>query len=960
MSIKGIYKFIQKNLVSIIFLILLLVPFFWFRMGELDLGGDSSRLYFLDPLAFMRNVSSYSIISLFPTGDSMSLFYMLPFLVILSFIKTILLNSAYLLNCVFYGFLLAGGFLFFYLSMKELFVKDEEAISWIERSSFILASLFFVLSPINFFKFQNALLYNNQTIIYPFFVYLFLRFLKTVKYKYLLLLIFVCFVFSVNLSINVIPWFAAFFIFFTAFIILYAWIEKKLPVLLRGGVFFLSLFLLTQFFQLIPQIYGIMDVSSPYNQMLSGRINDGLQYFESVRPYIHLFYNLGNQDQYGVADYYNTGDKMLLYEYGAKYLSLFLIYPILIIFGILNFKKNKNTSKAKKYWAVFCVSIVLLFFMTANVGSFGVELYRKLFDIPGFSMFRSYYTKFNFVFTFFYALLFGYSLVVVLNVVRIKKIKAGLSGIIFCLIIFNSWPFLSGSVMSSYRTGAERVRSVLKIDDNYMSFLNFVKNKKIDGKYLSFPLTGEEYVVVRGNDDGAYVGPSMIGTISGKSDFVGLGSFSIFKDNLLEILKNRDVEKLKRLNSILNIGYVVHNSDDYIYDRFSHPYTKDLKSIFPDQKSIADYIKNLNYQKTLQVGDNFNLYSAKNDFLPHFYTAQNSIISNRSITDLPNILSSPDWQTRSAIFFAGQNVGKEGVLKKISNVPSSSLRQLADSPLAGEGVVATAPCADEGGVMSPTLEFKKIDPTKYRIRVHGASGVFPLVFSESFNDGWKSYLASPENLKFEIFPLRDKLGAKNLKSKLNDEILKYKTLDGNSEDQATKDELQNYLDSGYVTTLGPSGFSGKPEGAGNKEIRHMKWVDGKEVLDYVEKYNIDFVSKNFQGTIQNDNLPNGNIFETWFRRPIENNNNHLMANGYANSWVIDTSSVCDPKNNSSNSSGANCVRNADGSYDFEMVVEFWPQRLFYVGLAISLSTLLGCIVYLGHDWRKRKKSVKME
>jgi len=45
----------------------------------------------------------------------------------------------------------------------------------------------------------------------------------------------------------------------------------------------------------------------------------------------------------------------------------------------------------------------------------------------------------------------------------------------------------------------------------------------------------------------------------------------------------------------------------------------------------------------------------------------------------------------------------------------------------------------------------------------------------------------------------------------------------------------------------------------------------------------------------------------------------------------------------------------NGSYDFEMVVEFWPQRLFYVGLFISGITLLCCVGYLGYDWRKRRK-----
>ncbi|MBU2592603.1 hypothetical protein KKD61_04050, partial [Patescibacteria group bacterium] len=38
---------------------------------------------------------------------------------------------------------------------------------------------------------------------------------------------------------------------------------------------------------------------------------------------------------------------------------------------------------------------------------------------------------------------------------------------------------------------------------------------------------------------------------------------------------------------------------------------------------------------------------------------------------------------------------------------------------------------------------------------------------------------------------------------------------------------------------------------------------------------------------------------------------------------------------------------AGGQENYELVVEFSPQRLFYIGLVISLTTLLGCLGYLG-------------
>jgi hypothetical protein len=55
------------------------------------------------------------------------------------------------------------------------------------------------------------------------------------------------------------------------------------------------------------------------------------------------------------------------------------------------------------------------------------------------------------------------------------------------------------------------------------------------------------------------------------------------------------------------------------------------------------------------------------------------------------------------------------------------------------------------------------------------------------------------------------------------------------------------------------------------------------------------------------------------------NDQHFMANGYANAWYI----------------------NKTGSY--EIVLEFWPQRLFYIGATISIVTFFFCTLYLTKD-----------
>jgi len=44
----------------------------------------------------------------------------------------------------------------------------------------------------------------------------------------------------------------------------------------------------------------------------------------------------------------------------------------------------------------------------------------------------------------------------------------------------------------------------------------------------------------------------------------------------------------------------------------------------------------------------------------------------------------------------------------------------------------------------------------------------------------------------------------------------------------------------------------------------------------------------------------------------------------------------------------------DGAENYELIVEFWPQRLFYIGLFISGLTLVGCLGYLGYETIKKR------
>lgn len=330
---------------------------------------------------------------------------------------------------------------------------------------------------------------------------------------------------------------------------------------------------------------------------------------------------------------------------------------------------------------------------------------------------------------------------------------------------------------------------------------------------------------------------------------------------------------------------------------------------------VQEYINQKKYFHKIKEGSHIKLYLVDNAyFLPLFQVPKKvTLLANEQAW--PEITGDNQDEVNSAIFFKNQN--KERALKKIDFQGYNKKENI------------------------PVIEFKKINPTKYRVKIHQAKNIFPLVFLQSFHSGWKLY-----SIPTDTLPTMD----------LNpdDQLLKdYRILEGNDDNQASLKELQKFIQQGWITTLG----DGK-----EKKIKHFHREDNYEKLNLVEKYQIDFISKNFQNTIQNDNLSSGPFYETWlakngnqfsiFNFQLNKNvfqipdDKHLIANGYANSWIIDPDSIC--QNND------RCTKNPDGSYDFELIVEFWPQRLFYIGLFISGITLLTCLGYIIWDWRRKR------
>jgi hypothetical protein len=75
---------------------------------------------------------------------------------------------------------------------------------------------------------------------------------------------------------------------------------------------------------------------------------------------------------------------------------------------------------------------------------------------------------------------------------------------------------------------------------------------------------------------------------------------------------------------------------------------------------------------------------------------------------------------------------------------------------------------------------------------------------------------------------------------------------------------------------------------------------------------------------------------------------HMRINGSMNGWYINPEILCE-------GNPAGCARNADGTYTLFLVMEFTPQRWFYIGTLVSAAAAAATIGYVAYDvWRARE------
>lgn len=681
---------------------LTVIPFFWLNIGEMDLGGDATRLYFYDPLSYFKNYSLYAVEPL-GTGRVETNFYILPVMLLFLALKSIV-QSPYLVISLFNSFKLVVSFLTVYAIIKELNETLGKEHNLRGELAGILGGLFYVFQRGMISQWNLAYLSQDQVFLNPLIFYLLLKYLLTRNKKYLWSSLMVTFVFAHSFAWASSPAFFAFYPLAIIFLVLYVVCIRKLQLPWIGIFLGLLIFCGLHLFHLLPAVKSLFDVGSNINTRIFNQdviLAHRLDYF------------------FGVLSSASLSNNILLPSF-IEYLPLISVAPFVVMLGFL----FKNPKKTFLLTGIFF--LITLYLLSVKVGNVGIKFYTLLFlYVPAFSMFRNFIFQWLSVFSFFYAILFGLALFLVLLRLS-KKYVLLFSLTIGLLSVISAWPFINGSLVKKVLYQAPEVKNAIIMDPKYEETLSYIGSLPDDAKILTLPFSDYNYQVVHGTNNGAYMGLSTIAFLAGKKDFTGYQTVAPFSDALMKLAKEKDYEEIKRMLGLLNIRYIYYNKDPLIYDTTlpTYPYGY-VRNYFPnDQKGYGKFVDQLSNKKLFERGS-YALYEVdEKNYLPHFYVPD-ALIAYKNNPKL-----NPIYESALSFFNS-------------SFQPSSTRSAYIDNQLCKDSILNKL-CKKNNidkKTKLPKIYFEKINPTKYRIKVSNAHEPFVLVFSEAFNANWKAFIA---------------------------------------------------------------------------------------------------------------------------------------------------------------------------------------------------------------------------
>lgn len=599
--------------------------------------------------------------------------------------------------------------------------------------------------------------------------------------------------FLTNVSFGNIPFFISLNIFLSFFILILFLFRRGIqtPYYLIKIIALYLIFYLSVFWSVVPQILEMFKLAKSFTNNESFFNIGNWIIWQSVR-FPNVFF-LSNEIQTFIANNSILG-----------YFSLSIFIAFLLSFTI---KKNGRDMLTLTFLFLLILNILLL---NKGIGFLSEKVILSIFQKNVILASLRSVDK-TLIFLPFFTLI-----IILLNFNYLDKLKRYVCLAILLTSLISVFPFFTGGIQINY-SGSFTKGSNIKnskytfihiIPDEYVRVSNLLNRDREDGKILRIP-----YSVVNSLGWVNFPKWKQVGVDPTlqffKSSTIQMNSPNTFgKWSYGEHWNNSSISDSQWLipfAGLLNVKYII--------------YHKDIEHSFLAQTQYKiQYFEKNNLLTKIDSNKYFDTYKINPDkFLPHIYSPIAIVTSTSLVNKLPDILLSSNYHFGSAIYFHSQNIFSNKINQFISQF-------------------------NKGTNSMINIEYRKIDPTKYKVIIRNAKGIVPLILSEYFNDGWKVYI-----------------------SNINEEHI-------------------------------------------NNRPRQK-------------------IIKSAIGTKQNDNLSSGNFYDNWFNSPIDENRNHYVANGYSNSWFLDTNALCE--------GSKKCILNSDGSYDYSIYIEFLPQHLYYLGALIS-------------------------
>ena len=622
--------------------------------------------------------------------------FLFPITAYLAIAKSIGLSLVWAEKIIFYIWFVSAGFSMYFLSY----------VLKIGRIGRLTSGLFYMMNPITLYtiwRFSSGL-YQPFYVYAPLILGMYIYGLNNRSgIKYIFLFTFVLLLTATSSYANpvyAVLQFAPLLLYFIYFILIDATNKRNIKkhVIFTCSLFFL--WLLMNSFWILPTVIGMQ---SEVNRMVAGVDISNLRSFKdnsmSIIGILRLVGHWCLEGSYKEDLYFTWGP---MYSFNL-FIFLELLVPSICFLSLI-IKKKKELKSSILYFAI--LSIILIFLLKGLNPPLGYINIWIIQNIPlGEIAFRNPTTKFGLLIPLGLAPLLGVGMNDIYTL--LKKKSLGLA-LVFILIIFPLlfvmlvFPLWTGDVI--YSGGKIIPSSRVQIPDCYLEGKEYLSME--NNEFRIFPLPMSKRYQAAYDWESGFVGVDLSGRLLNRPS-ISTNTGTLYYSPMLI---GEETEKITmnasawKIFALLNVRYIIYHKDtkwDHIKD---HPWWFDtnsfkLNSFFSNEPNIT-LSKQFNEIDFYKISDTH--------FIPHFYTTPTQLIVSTLDGFNSIIVSSEFIPDKQSIVVLEQNQNK------------------------------TTPQINS--TTQPHIFFQKINPTKYKVRIENAHQPFWLIFSESFQSGWKVYV----------------------------------------------------------------------------------------------------------------------------------------------------------------------------------------------------------------------------